>query len=230
MDFFDVAPFQWRSSVALALIAAFPVSVSADDAEGRAMLRSNGAVLVNNREASVPTTVFPGDEIENRSAPQATIDYEGSRVEIAPETLIKLESGGVELEHGSVIVTSFRQFQVRAGCVVATPVTADKTVFAVRDTDNRVLVNARERDVNLDAHTKLKHVGRPGSFEHAVVHQGEERSRQEHCGAGNTANAPGATGAPMDSVWAIGAASLVPPALICYALCRSGRPLSQSDP
>jgi hypothetical protein len=225
---------QWRCFVSLSLLALLPVSLSADDSAGAALLRSSGSVLVNQSAAPASIAVFAGDEIETRPGSSARIEYSGSSVEISSETLVRFESDEIVLEHGSVMVTSFRQFRVRAGCVVATPVAAEKTVYVVRDTDNRVNVNAQEKDVKLDSHSgNLKRASQKEWSSQEIVHQGEQKSREEHCGAGDLrTSAVGPASAPiLNSPWVVAPASaIVIGGTACILFCFNDDPASPSSP
>lgn len=221
--------------MSLSLLTLLPVSLFADDAPpDRAMLYSSGMVLMNQGSAPGSMAIFAGDEVETQPGSSARIEYAGSWVDISPETLVRFESGEIVLEHGSVIVTSFRQFRVRAGCVVATPVAAEKTTYFVQDTDNRVIVNAQEMDVNLDSHSgSIKRASLQKSSTPEIVHQGEQKSREEHCGAGdprNSAAPAGATGGILSSPYAVGTGFAVVGVITCWALCRSDDPPSPSSP
>jgi hypothetical protein len=224
--------FRWRSFVAMFVLALLPLSVSADDASGSAVLRSGGGVLVNKRAVPSSVTVFSGDIVENQGNGQAFLDYQGSRAELDPETVIQLGDGEIILDHGSLTVTSLRQLRVRAGCVLATPVVSGKTIYSVKDTDNRVTVIATEMDVNLDSRSdRLKRARQPESSDHGVVHQGEQKSRDEHCGGGGVYSTPvGATGGILNSPYALGAGAAAVIGLTCWALCRSDNPASPSIP
>jgi hypothetical protein len=186
---------------------------------------------VNQRAAPASIAVFEGDEIETRPASFARIEFTGSSVYISPESLLQFESGEIILEHGSVIVTSFQQFRVRAGCVVATPVAAEKTVYVVRDTDNRVNVNAQEKDVKLDSYPgNLKRASQKEWSSQEIVHQGEQKSREEHCGAGDLPHGDLRPGI-LNSPWVVAPASaVVIGGTACILLCFNDDPASPWSP
>jgi ferric-dicitrate binding protein FerR (iron transport regulator) len=160
------------------------------------------------------------------------MEYRGSSVEIDPETIIRLEDGEMILDHGSVTVTSFQQFRVHAGCVTATPVNVEKTVYFVKDTDGRVTVFAQQHDVNLDSRsTNLKRTSQPESSGHTVVHQGEQKSREEHCGGADIQTTAGATEGIMNSWGAVAAGgAVVVGGTLCILLCFNNAPASPCSP
>jgi hypothetical protein len=229
-----VALSKLSSFVSLSLLVLLPASVSADDsAATAALLRTSGSVLVNQSAAPASIAVFAGDAIETRPGSSARIEYTGSSIDISPETVIRFENGEIVLDHGSVTVTSFRQFRVRAGCVLATPVAAEKTTYFVKDTDNRVTVLAREKDVKLESHSgSLKSASQKEGSSQEIVRQGEQKSREEHCGAGDLrpSSVNPAAGNILNSPYAVGTATAVVVGLTCWALCRSDEPASPSSP
>ncbi len=222
---------RWRSSVSLTLLVILPVYLFADDSGARAILRSSGGVLVNKSTVPQSVALFPQDEIETQANATARIDYTGSSADISPESVIKVETGEIVLEHGSVIVTTFKQFRVRSGCVLATPVVAEKTVYTVTNTNSRVRVQADTNDVNLDSRSDLKRANRPESSGHEIVHQSEEKSRDEHCGAGNIRTSPVETAGPiLNSPWVVGTASaVIVGGVVCVLVCLDKNPVSPSS-
>jgi hypothetical protein len=210
------------------------VSLLADDSPpDRAMLHSSGVVLLNQGSAPSSIAIFAGDEIETRPGSSGYIEYLGSMITISPETILRFESGEIVLDHGSVTVTSFRQFRVRAGCVLATPVAAENTTYVVRDTDNRVTVIAQQKDVKLESHSgSIKKTSQRELSDHTIVHEHEQKSREEHCGAADLRNpaVPGATGGILNSPYAVGTAAIIAGVITCWSLCRSDDPASPSSP
>lgn len=227
-----MALFRWRNLVSLTLLTILPVSLSAEDSAAAVLRSVSGTVLVNQSAAPASIAVFHGDVIETRPDSSARMDYQGSTVEIDPESIIRLEDGEVILDHGSVTVTTFQQLRVHAGCVLAAPVNAQKTIYFVKDTDSRVIVNAREKDVNLDSHSGSLKPASQESSGHAVVHQGEQKSREEHCGAGDLHTPPpDATIGPLNSYWAVGTgAAIIIAGTLCILLCFNNAPPSPASP
>lgn len=186
------------------------------------MLHASGVVLVNRNAVPGSIAIFAGDEIETQPHSTARIEYVGSAIDISPESIVRFEIGEIVLEHGSVMVTTFRQLRVRTGCVVATPAVAAKTAYVVKDTDNWVSVFAQQKDVNLDSHSgNLKKTSQRELSDHTVVHEHEQKSREEHCGAGATLNSPYAVGA---------GAAVVTGGALCILLCFDDDPPSPASP
>jgi len=224
--------FRWRNFVSLTLLAILPVSLSADDSAVAVLRSVSGTVLVNQSAAPASIAVFLGDVIETRPDSSARMEYRGSSVEIDPGTIIRLEDNEIILDHGSVTVTSFQQFRVRAGCVFATPVAADKTIYSVKDTDGRVTVFATQHDVTLDSRSVgLKRTAKPDSSGHTVVHEHEQKSREEHCGGADLNTPAGATEGIMNSWEAVAAGgAVVVGGTLCILLCFDNAPASPCSP
>jgi hypothetical protein len=226
-----VALFRWRGFVSLIVLAFLPVSLFADGSAAAVLRSTSGTVFVNQSAAPSSIAVFRGDLIETRSNSSAWMEYRGSSVQIDPETIIRLEDGEIILDHGSVTVTSYQQLRVRAGCILATPVESDKTTYFVKDTDGRVTVFAQEKDVNLDSHSsKLKRASQAETSGHDVVHQSQQKSRDEHCGAADL-RPDGITSPILDSPWVVApAAAVVVGGTLCVLLCFDDEPPSPSSP
>lgn len=226
-----MALFRWRGFVSLIVLAFLPASLFADGSAAAVLRSTSGTVFVNQSAAPSSIAVFRGDLIETRPNSSAWMEYRGSSVQVDPETIIRLEDGEIVLDHGSVTVTSYQQVRVRAGCILATPVESDKTTYFVKDIDGRVTVFAREKDVNLESHTSnLKRVSQPESSRHDIVHQDEQKSRDEHCGAGDMPRTPIAPGI-LDSAWAVGSAgTIVVGGTLCVLLCFDDDPPSPWSP
>lgn len=228
-----MALFWWRNLLSLTLVAFLPVSLAADESAVAVLRSVSGTVLVNQSASPASIAVFRGDTIETRPDSSAWMEYRGSTVEIDAETIIRLEDGEIILDHGSVTVTSFQQLRVHVGCVTAIPVNAEKTIYFVTDRDSRVTVNAQEKDVNLDSNSSnLKHASHPESAVHEVVHQGEKKSRDEHCGGGDLKGASsGASGGVLNSWPAVASGMVfVTAGTLCVLLCFNDQPPSPHTP
>jgi hypothetical protein len=219
-----------RRIASLLLTVLLPVSLAADDVA--ATLHSNGGVLVNKNSVPPSWTLFPGDLIETQSGFPARIQIDGSIVDIGPESVIEFRPDEVVLEHGSVFVSTARAFKVRSGCVVVIPVIREWTEYDVRNTDGKVTVSARKKDVNINSEGKHAiRTTRPDSSQRVTVREGTEQSREEKCGGGYLKSSPPATDGIMNSPYAVGAAGAgVLGGTLCIVLCFDDEPLSRSCP
>lgn len=126
------------------MAAILPVSLLADEVTA-AMLRSNGAgVLLNKNSAPASTALLPDDLIETQPKAVARVEAIGSTADIHPETMVQFEGNELVLEHGSLSVNTSRGLRVRVGCLTVTPVkSAEWTHYDVVDIDGKVTVSAR---------------------------------------------------------------------------------------
>jgi hypothetical protein len=216
------------------MIVILPVSLLAQDTAA-AMLRSDGiGVLVNKNPAPASTALFSGDLIETQKTAVARIEASGSTADIHPETMIQFEGNELVLEHGSLSVNTSRGLRVRVGCVTVTPVNdAEWTRYDVTDLDGKVTVSALKKDVYIDARSSNPQQARQSAHSSRItVREGEQKSREEKCGAAYT-KTPGAIagkGAIMNSPWVIGAGIAGVGLLSCLGLCHNDDPVSPSKP
>jgi hypothetical protein len=217
------------------MIAILPVSLMADDT-GAAILHSTGGVLVNRNTAPASTAIFRDDLIETPKEVVARIEMTGSTADINPETMLQYEGDELVLDHGSVSVNTSRVLRVRVGCVTVTPVNVDWTHYDVVDTDGKVTVSALKNDVYIDAHsTNPKQAKQPQQPEHSdrtIVREGEQKSREEKCGAPilKESGRFAGRGAIMNSPWVKWPSVIGIGALTCFALCKDDDPISPDKP
>jgi hypothetical protein len=216
------------------MIVILPVSLSAQDT---AMLHSNGGVLVNKNPAQASNALFPDDLIETPQGAAARIEAMGSTADINPDTVVQFEGDELVLEHGSVSVNTSRLLRVRVGCVTITPVNADWTHYDVTDVEGKITVSALKNDVYLDARSSkpekaIEKAGQPPHSERTIVREGEQKSRDEKCGAAPVKESGrlAGRGAIMNSPYVQWPAGGVIVGVTCWALCNSDNPISPSAP
>jgi hypothetical protein len=226
----DAALFR-RSFVCLILIGILPASLVAEDT-GAAILHSNGGVLVNGNAATDTATIFPGDTVEVQAKAGARIEISGSMVDVTSETVFEFDNGEIHLDHGSVSVNTSRGFRVRAGCVIVTPVNVEAwTQYDVTDTDSKVHVSALKNDVNLESRSSNPGQMKQSSSSRVTVREGEQKSREEKCGAADVKSGIAGRGALLNSPylqWTAG--GVITAGTLCLLLCFNNQPLSPSDP
>ena len=222
------------ASVALAIL--LPVSMAAQEAAG-AMLRDNGGVLLNRNPAPPANAVYRNDLIETQKAALARIEMTGSSADINPETVVQFEDDELVLDHGSLSVNTSHGVRVRVGCLTVQPVNPnDWTQYEVADVDGKVTVSARKSDVYIEVRSKnlqeIKQSTESGKSNRSIVREGEQKSRDEKCAAGDQwQSSLGGPGAILNSRWAVGAGAILVGGAICWALCFHGdEPISPSTP
>lgn len=215
------------------LVIFLPISLLAQETAG-AMLRSNGAgVLVNRNAAPATNALYRDDVIETQKLGSARIESTGSSADINPETMLEFEGDELVLDHGSLSVNTSRGLRVRVGCVTVTPVNlADWTHYEVADLDGKVTVSARKSDVYLDAKSRnLKQAKQDTKSDRSIVRESEQKSRDERCAADARQKgvAPG-SGAILNSPWAVGAGAAIVGTGIIWALHSNDDPISPARP
>jgi hypothetical protein len=216
------------------MIVILPVSLLGQDT---AMLHSNGGVLVNKNPAQPSNALFPDDLIETPQGAVARIESSGSTADVNPETVVQFESDELVLEHGSVSVNTSRLLRVRVGCVTVTPVNADWTHYDVTDLDGKITVSALKNDVYLEARSSSpqkasQKAAPPARSDRTIVREGEQKSREEKCGAAEVKESGryAGRGAIMNSPYVQWPAGGVIVGVTCWALCNSDNPVSPSAP
>ena len=212
------------------MIAILPASLVADDA-GAAILHSNGGVVLNGNTVPDTATIFPGDTIQIPSKSAARIEVTGSTIDLNADTVVQFDSDEIQLDHGSVSVNTSRGFKVLVGCLTVVPVNQDWTRYDVTDTDGKVTVSALKSDVNIDARSgNPQWMKKSATSGRVTVHEGEQKSREEKCGAIDYKSGIAARGAILNSPYVQYPAIGVIGGIICLALCRDDDPLSPSTP
>ncbi len=139
----------FRSAVCCLLAILFPAQTMLAGETASAMLYTNGAAWLNGNQVPKSAAVFSGDMLQTRSDATASIQSNGSNVMVLADSLVKFEGPSVELEHGSVRVTTSRGLAARAGDVTVKPAANSWTEFQVTDVDGRVQIAANKGDVTV---------------------------------------------------------------------------------
>src|SRR5271169_6889463 len=138
-----------RSAVCCLLAVLFPAQMMLAGETASAMLYTNGSAWLNGSEVPKSAAVFSGDMLQTRPDSTASIQSNGSSVMVLADSLVKFEGSAVELEHGSVRVTTSRGLAARAGDVTVKPAGDSWTEFQVTDVDGRVQIAANKGDVTV---------------------------------------------------------------------------------
>jgi hypothetical protein len=220
-----------RKFVCAALAVVLPVSLMAEDS-GAAILRHDGGALRNGNPAPSGTAILPNDTVQTPPLHDATITIAGSAITVGPETLVQFQEDELVLEHGTLQVNTSRSLKVRVGCITVVPVIAAWTQYDVTDVNGKVTVAARKSDVNIDSRgSKLQPARSRGRSQQVTVREGEQKTREEHCG--NAPNSPdyiAAKGAILNSPylkWPVVAAI---GGVTCWIVCNTDNPVSPSVP
>jgi hypothetical protein len=245
----------FRGSVCWIVLAAVPVSllgqapagqVSSNQASAAqassnqnasAILHTQGGVSVNDSEARDSTAVLAGDLIETKTGFSATLNLEGSTVQIQQESLAKFDGDALDLEHGSVTVGTSTEFKVRVKCVTVIPIANEWTQYDVTDVNGTIQVVAHKLDVNVEHHANHGKTATDkdkdtdsDSAHGSIVHEGHEDHYEESQVCGVAARTPGA-GPGLSPKW-IGAGAAAATGVILGVVLHGGGgpPLSPSTP
>jgi hypothetical protein len=216
------------------MLVTVPVSLLGQTAPGQtgaAILHTQGGVWVNGYEARDSSAVFPGDLLETKPGSSANLSLDGSTVLIQPESVAKLQTNLLELDHGSVFVGTSKSFKVRVTCLTVVPVLNEWTQYEVNNLNGNVQVAARKNDVNVEREMNhRKPSPETEGSQGSVVHETEQKSFDESqiCGA---AAPPVGAGTSLSTKWIVAGAAGAG-LIVCVLLCRGGgkSPLSSSTP
>ncbi|HUM04455.1 MAG TPA: hypothetical protein VLT90_03280 [Terriglobales bacterium] len=136
----------FRAVLSIALAVLLPAQLLAGDSAS-AMVYANGTAWVNGSWIPKSAAVFAGDLVQTRPDSSAHISANGSSVMVLADSLVKFEGPAVELEHGSVRVTTAQGLAARAGEVTVKPAGSSWTEFQVKDVDGTVQIAANRGDV-----------------------------------------------------------------------------------
>jgi hypothetical protein len=190
----------FRSVVCCLLAILFPAHVMLGGETASAMLYTSGSAWVNGSEVPRSAAVFSGDLLQTRPDSTASIQSNGSSIMVLADSLVKFEIPAVELEHGSVRVTTSRGLAARAGDVTVKPVSNTWTEFQVTDVDGRVQIAANKGDVTVqdDKGTTTVTQGQETTRDDTTDVEKKKKKRRRAAGA-----APAAGGGIMSSTPAV---------------------------
>ena len=221
---------EWRNIVCGAMIVILPASLSARDSS-RAILHSDGATRLNGNPAPNSSAIFPHDLVQTPPGHTATIDMAGSTVTVQPDSVVQFDGDELVLDHGSLQLKTSRQLKVRVNCIRVIPIIPDWTQYEVTDVDGRVTVAAYQKDVKI--HSQDPHLRQSKQSENsdAIVHQGEQKTRDEKCGAAARPDQGiDAKGAIQNSPIAIGIGAAAIAGLAIWAWWPCDDPISPYKP
>jgi hypothetical protein len=211
------------------MIVVLPASLTAQTSDG-AMLHGE-RVWLNGNAAPNSSAIFPHDLVQTQKDSQAKIDADGSSATVQPDTIVQFEGDELVLDHGSLQVNTSRAMRVRVNCMTVIPVNPEWTRYDVIDVDGKVKVVAYENDV------KIRYAGAAAArkskaaLSDVIVHQGEQATREERCGAAAKPSDGVDADAPiLNNVWVKGAGLVAIGVLTCWALCRGDDPISPDKP
>lgn len=218
--------FAWRKLVCGLMIVILPTLVLTQDST-RAMLHNDGGVWLNGNPAPNSSAIFLHDLVQTQKSNWAKIDAKGSTATVQPDTIVQFEGDELVLEHGGVQMNTSLGMKVRVNCITVIPLTQDLSRYEVIDVDGKVRVAAHQSDVKIHYRLAATRVSKQSRSSDVTVHQGEQVTREERCGApAKPAAEIAAAGPILSSPWVIGIGGAAVIAVTCWALCRGDEPVS----
>lgn len=189
-----------------------------------AMLYTNGSAWLNGSEVPKSAAVFAGDILQTRADTTANIQAAGSNVMVLADSLVKFQGPAVEIEHGSVRVTTSRGLAAQAGDVTVKPVANSWTEYQVTDVDGRVQIAANKGDLTVqdDKGTTTISQGQQTTRDDTSDEQKKKKRRRRNGGGAATAAGGGIMSSNAAVYTGIGAAAGVG----IWLLLREETPLS----
>jgi hypothetical protein len=206
-------------------------SVGPDDSF-RALLQSNGTVLVNGKPVPSTIEILAGDHLQTSVGSEAKVTGSGFTLTMKADTAIQFGPEPI-LERGTLLVETQTGLRVSAGCLTVIPVMTAQTAYDVTDVEGTVRAAARKNDVRLESRsTKSLGVRRTDHPAETIIREGQQETRQEKCGSPSAPGAPSAaTPAILNSTWAeIAGASAIGGVLTWVLLNGNSAPVSPSTP
>ena len=202
-QFYPMTSSALRSAICLILAFCFPAHMVFAGETASAMLYTNGSAWLNGSDVPKSSAVFAGDHLQTRADSTASIQANGSNVMVLADSMVKFEGPlAVELEHGSVHVTTSRGLAAHAGDVTIKPVSNSWTEFQVTDVNGQVQIAANKGDVSVqdDKGTTTVTQGQQTTVDDSA--DTEKKKKRRRRGAGGPAAA--ASGGIMSSNAAVG--------------------------
>ncbi len=223
----------FRSALCCLLAMVFPAQMMMAADTASAMLYTNGAAWLNGSEVPKSAALFSGDLLQTRPDSTASIQATGSNVMVLADSLVKYEGPALELEHGTMRVTTSRSLAAHIGDVTVKPASDAWTEFQVTDVDGEVQIAANKGDVTVQDDKGT-----------TTVAQGQQTTRDDTADADNDTNkdkkkkkhrhndgaAPAAGGGIMSSTPVVYGALAAAGGAAIWIWTRSGKPVSPDCP
>lgn len=159
----------FRPVVSIVLALLVPAQLLGQN-PGGGMVYANGTAWVNGEEIPKSGAVFPGDTLQTKPDSSANIGTNGSSVMVLSDSLVKYEGTSVDVDRGSVRVTTGSGFAAHACAVKARPADNTQTQYQFVHNNRRVEVIATKGDVIVEDRDSSKRVA-----------EGQQVSRDDGC-------------------------------------------------
>jgi hypothetical protein len=170
--------------------------------------------------------------LETKPGFAANLTADGSTVLIQPESVLKFQGDLLVPEHGSVSVGTSKVMRVQVHCLTVVPVSTEWTQYEVMGVTGKVLVAARKNDVKINREGGLAKLSKePDTASGAIVHEGEQSTREESVVCGPPPG-PATAGNALNPKW-IAAGAAAGSGILISLLLHGGPskpPVSSSKP
>jgi len=129
------------------MVLSFPAGDMA--AEPSALLSATGKVRVNDNVVPRSATIFFGDRIRTAGRATGTVTARGSTVFVGGNSALVYAQTGLELDCGSMLVSTTMGLGARTGEVRVSPVSG-QAKYAMLHKDGKVEIAAREGDLEVE--------------------------------------------------------------------------------
>lgn len=131
-----------RASVWILLLV-YPLAAMGAELNA-AMVQPQGNAHLNGSVVASPTAVFSGDQLRTEERATATLTQKGTTLVLAPDSFLRYRGNVVELERGSVLITTARGMSARVADLTISPAAGSSARFLVVRTKGTVQITALE--------------------------------------------------------------------------------------
>lgn len=124
-------------------------SSAAASADTGGMVYVKGSVWLNGSGIPGDSAVLPGDLVQTNGDSFANIKSTNLNLMVAPDSLLRFESGRLDLKRGAIAVDTGNAFTIHAAIVTIVPASKEWTRFEVRETEDEVRILAGEGKLNV---------------------------------------------------------------------------------
>jgi len=207
------------------MLVIFPAALFAAD-QPSAMLYSHGTALLNGDSIARSSAIFSGDLVRTSADSAANINASGSIVLVHNDSLVQYQGNAVNLEHGTVSISTSKSMATSAGDVTVSPAASVWTEFEVRDVDGTVQIAARKGDLTIsdDTGTTTLAQGQQTTRDDSQDDNNKKKKKKRAAGTSTAAKGP-----ILDSPWAIGIGGAAVAGGTAWILIRGDEPVSPSQ-
>ena len=138
--------------IACILLLLCPATLLATPAQGT--VQTQGTVRVNGAAVPSSTTIFAGDKVETLAASTATINAQGTVIQLDPNTSAIFSDKSLDLGCGSALVTTSMGAVVRVAGITISPAGQGTTKFRVSQSQGTLKVSVEQGSAVVDDGSK----------------------------------------------------------------------------